>query len=654
MYRAILFLMILLPNAILTSFEKQDCELKISEGPAPAWVRSCSFSLEPIPLKPSQVNLQYLLSDVQRNFVEKSVYYHYAIKAVSQSGVSNIAQIDVDFSPSYENIVIHEIRVYRDGAWSDRLQTARHSLLQRESELERDLYDGVFSLVYFLDDVCEGDIVEYAFSIEGEFPYFSSHLTHAFHLQGGVVFERLHRRLLASQENALNLKLFNCAIEPQVSDLSNHVREWSWELTETTPFKYEEDTPAWYMPLAKIQFSQYATWREVIEKLLPIYVLPEDFLLEPSMEMAALVQKWMEATPDPQQRALLALRFVQEKVRYLGFEEGLDGFKPHDPRDVFQSRYGDCKDKTFLLHALLRLMGIDSTPVLIHSSKGKCLPDLLPMPFAFDHIALRIEIEGSEYWVDPTFYQQGGASLRDTFFPMYYWGLPISANETGLIRLPDNRDEKPLEIETSFYLTSPDSAQVKIVRAFSGGSADYLRRYLDWKGIQNFSDDFLQFLQKTYGSASVVSPLTVADDQENNVLVVTETFEVATKKRGGKKMLKVFSLAVSYYLDSGLNPERKTPFELAYPLWVKEHIHIENPYADWVVESSDYQHEHESLFYSHSEDKGGQLYDLFSELKHLSDHVPVDSLRDYWEITNEIEQESLFSISVVTPKRTAA
>ncbi|MBS0604443.1 MAG: DUF3857 and transglutaminase domain-containing protein [Verrucomicrobia bacterium] len=654
MQRALLFLFFIFPMAFLMGSEMQGEEESIFLGPPPAWVKQCDFPLEPVPLKPSQVNLQYLLTDTQCNWIEKSHYYHFAIKALTQVGVGHLGQLDIDFSPSYEKVVVHTIRVFRDGVWSDRLQSARYSVLQRESELDSDLYKGVLTLVYFLSDVTEGDIVEFAYSIEGEMPHFSTHLTDGFNLQGSVSFERLYRRLLVSPQTPVNYKLFNCSEEPHVVDLSPGVREWSWELLHTEPYSYDEDSPSWHLPFARVQFSQYGTWKEVIDKMLPIYALPDDLASDPSPDMLAQVEKWMEAAPSSLERAFLALRFVQEKVRYLGFEEGLDGFKPGDPRQVFERRFGDCKDKTFLLHALLQLMDIPSTPVLVHSDKGKNLPDALPFPFGFNHVILRIEIDGEEFWVDSTFYLQGGSSLRENFLPIYYWGLPVSSKETGLVEITGNYQETATLIDTSIVLLSKDLAQMKISTTYRGYKADFMRRNLDSRGKHNFSENVLGFLQKMYGSATAYAPLIISDDREKNVLTMTESYQVPTVKSRGHKVMKVFSSTIRNYLNSGLNPERSSPYAIIYPVWVKEHIHIENGFADWAPDSEEYAWEHEALFYSHSRTIGGQTCDVNFELRHLKDHVPTDALRDYWEITSEIEQDGFFQVSVLGTRKKAA
>lgn len=648
-----MFLLTLFPATFLMGLGRDGCEPPVFQAERPAWVKECSFSLEPLPLKPSQSNVQYLLTDIQRNFIEKSIYCHNVIKAISQIGVSNIAQIEIDYSPSYEKVVMHQIRVYRDGAWSDRLQSAEHSVLQRESDLERDLYDGRYTLVYFLEDICVGDILEYSFSLEGEMPYFDSHLTNMFLFQGSAVLEHLYRRMVFDKDCKFSYKLFHCDFKPTIGDLGNNVCEWEWEFVDVPAAPDEVGAPVWYWPIARAQFSQYSSWKEVIDKVLPLYELPAAFEENPPFEIVSQVEQWMQATSNPEERAFLALRYVQEKIRYLGFEEGLEGFKPHDPYVVFHKRFGDCKDKTFLLHALLKLMGISSTPVLVSSRNGSSLPDMLPMPFAFDHIVLKIEIGKFEFWVDSTLFEQGGSSLHDNFFPGYGWGLPLAPHAHELIVTPGNFTERPAEIETWYVVNSPTEAELRVVRTFHDFQAELMRRYITWQGFQGVSDDFLHFLQRTYGSAFVSSPIAIVDDVQTNTLTITENFQIAIQTRANKKILRIFSQAIRRYLDNGLNPKRSSPYAIAYPLWVKEHIHIENPFGEWGEIGHETKHEHESLFYSHSRTIGDYSFDLRYELRHLKDHVSLDALYQYWEIVNEIEMEWMFFVDVLNRKNEA-
>ena len=347
------------------------------------------------------------------------------------------------------------------------------------------------------------------------------------------------------------------------------------------------------------------------------------------------------------QRALCALRFVQDHVRYFGFEEGIHGFKPHDPRDVFFQNLGDCKDKTFLLHAFLKYMDIESTPVLVDTTEGKLLPDSIPFPFAFNHVILRIEIGGEQYWVDSTITLQGGTSLSENFCPIYFWGLPLGYGETDLVEVPGHFMEKPTLIDTSFGLISKREAVLTITRKFEGHKADAMRRFLNQIGTRNYSSDFCDMLQRNYGQASLVKSPVLSDDREKNVLTLTQCFLIPTDQGEGKITLRAFSMALLNYLQNDLNPERNAPYSLNFPVWVKEHLHVETPYIDWEFDSDEYQCEHESLFYSYFSKMKGSSSDVYFELKHLKDHVPIDAIREYWEITHEIEQDTFFIFYVV-------
>jgi hypothetical protein len=397
-----------------------------------------------------------------------------------------------------------------------------------------------------------------------------------------------------------------------------------------------------------VQFGQYKSWNDVIGKLLPFFTLDDGFELEIPPEMAALVQHWMQVTPEPSTRALLALRFVQDEVRYLGFEEGIDGIRPSDPRLVFQRRFGDCKEKVFLLHALLKCLRVESTPVLVHTTEGKFLPDSIPVPSAFNHIILRIEVEGAEFMVDATLTLQGGASLQDTFCPIYHWGLPLSCRENTLVAIPGRFEEEPTLIDTSFVMTSHEEAMLKIVRSFHGHKADAMRRFLNVIGTFNYTDDFCQTLQRNYGRASQACDPHLLDDRKKNLLVLTQSFHLPTEKKGGKRILRAFSMALLNYLESDLNPERKAPYALKFPMWVREQLHVETPYVEWEPETDDYQCGNESLYYCCQSKRGKASLDTSYELIHLKDHVPPSAIREYWEMTNEIGQEALLYVHVAT------
>jgi hypothetical protein len=50
--------------------------------------------------------------------------------------------------------------------------------------------------------------------------------------------------------------------------------------------------------------------------------------------------------------------WVQDRVKYIAFEEGLGGFVPRQAADVCRKRYGDCKDMASLITAMLKVANV--------------------------------------------------------------------------------------------------------------------------------------------------------------------------------------------------------------------------------------------------------------------------------------------------------
>ncbi len=77
--------------------------------------------------------------------------------------------------------------------------------------------------------------------------------------------------------------------------------------------------------------------------------------------------------------------WVARNIRYLGIYTGSGGYVPHSASSILKSKYGDCKDHATLLEALLRSIGIESSPALINSDTAYELPQL-PSFAVFDHV----------------------------------------------------------------------------------------------------------------------------------------------------------------------------------------------------------------------------------------------------------------------------
>lgn len=71
--------------------------------------------------------------------------------------------------------------------------------------------------------------------------------------------------------------------------------------------------------------------------------------------------------------------WVSKNIRYVAIYLGHGGVVPHSAQTILKNQYGDCKDHTVILAALLKAKGIDSSPALINLGENYTLPKLAVM-----------------------------------------------------------------------------------------------------------------------------------------------------------------------------------------------------------------------------------------------------------------------------------
>ncbi|MFL6202061.1 MAG: transglutaminase domain-containing protein [Thermoanaerobaculia bacterium] len=128
--------------------------------------------------------------------------------------------------------------------------------------------------------------------------------------------------------------------------------------------------------------------------------------------------------------ALLA--FARKQVRYVAVEVGIGGYRPHTPNEVLERRWGDCKDKAFLLIDLLREAGIEAWPVLVLSSGNGRVDREFPSP-QFNHAIVAVSAEGLGLTeADPV---AGGYLFVDPTQPLgaLSWLHPATQDQEALV-----------------------------------------------------------------------------------------------------------------------------------------------------------------------------------------------------------------------------
>ncbi len=116
-------------------------------------------------------------------------------------------------------------------------------------------------------------------------------------------------------------------------------------------------------------------------------------------EVRELSARLTATAESPREKLEAHLAFLRQKVRYTAVEVGIGGYRPSEPGEVLERKWGDCKDKAVLLIDLLAASGIESYPALILLDQRRRIDVEFPSPRAFNHLIVAVpesEVEVAE------------------------------------------------------------------------------------------------------------------------------------------------------------------------------------------------------------------------------------------------------------------
>ena len=143
--------------------------------------------------------MHYRVIDEQTRLLGKSeTNYLHVVRVIDEAaGLEGAAHIEIDFDPSYQKSTLHHLELVREGQRSSRLGK-RYPLLRRETQLEKQMYDGRQTLSIVVDDVRVGDEIDYDYSLAGSNPVFGGKFVRTLWMRNVRGPEALHQvRLLA-------------------------------------------------------------------------------------------------------------------------------------------------------------------------------------------------------------------------------------------------------------------------------------------------------------------------------------------------------------------------------------------------------------------------------------------------------------------------
>lgn len=584
-----------------------------------------------------------LLYDSQLDLRNPEHAWHYRTvqRVLTREGAERAAHVVVEFDPGYQRIDVHSVRILRGAEVIEHAKADAFQLLRRETNLERLVFDGRLTASLLIPDVRIGDIVDLAVTVYGNVPVLGRrHAAWIVFDSFNPWFEHRHR-LLRPLERHVVAKAYNDPPEPLIA-LAGQTEDVRWQLTGQERRTIEGLTPSWVLLRPTLQFSEFESWSDVARLLAPFYQAAE----LPSA-LAEEVDRLAAAHPEPDQRAVQWLRFVQRELRYFAFSLGEGGLTPRALYTIWTTRFGDCKDAATLYVAGARRMGLDACAALVSTTHGKSLNRFLPSSAVFDHCIVRLRLDERSYWLDPTASRQSG-TLKHVFQPHIGWALALSQATVELEELGGGEALHILHWEDDVTVgpkvTSPAIVRRKIDYSF--WAADAIRSRFANDGPSAFAQALLKELQNVWPDTTEIAAMEIQDDEDRNTITLSLNYEVRNcwKSANGESQLKlVAARALGGELQALPGERRETDIALGRPRKMTAFLQMNMP-SRWRGDGWLYHLETPGVRFIDRSVVNGRMITASQELVIDAWSVSATQLKAYNDIANKL-RENLFILT---------
>jgi transglutaminase-like putative cysteine protease len=416
-----------------------------------------------------------LESDGRSSYTNRQVGQILTTKAVENWG-----ELTFWYTEGRSRIVINRIRVIGpDG-------TVLHDgpAHQQDVSPSAESGDPVFSdrrgIQVTLAGIAPGTLVDYSYTLETVKPALPGDFLYYWFINGDSPVRRSRFTLDTPVELSPRLRVRNIGGTPVDSVIAGR-RIRRWAIADIPAIAWQTYSGAPNAVVASIRVGSAESWRSVgawYDSL-----AHDRYALTPEIVAAHTHELQGARTMDDSLRA--TYRWVAQDFRYVSLSLGEGSYQPRSPREVFESRFGDCKDKTVLFVTLARRMGVTSYPVLVRSDAT--VDSLQPSIKQFDHLIAAVERAGKTRYLDVTAdlnpYDELPSSLQGAV------GLALPAAGPKIVVLPaspadSNRHDE--EIVGSFARDGRFVGRVTLTA--SGTEQDGLREELAGLKDQEASD----------------------------------------------------------------------------------------------------------------------------------------------------------------------
>lgn len=525
------------------------------------------------------VTRDLLLSEAGYRFEADGTYtsvhreiYH----CITQEDAQNSSVLQCAWSPWYQDEPQLKARVITPDGKVHSLNQATIEKVRIPSSLQNVFTDQML-LRAPLPAVAVGAIVESTVRIRHRPEVIKSGEFDQFVLGRGTLGMTRKSRLLLDYAPSVEPKfrVVNSDVRPQRSRAGKYERlVFEAENSPSLLDDYEEELPPSVHQFPTIAFSTGSSWEDAATEYARIV---EEQLAD--ADLTSQVRPIVSLKLPREKLVASLVRALHERVRYTGIAFGNAAIVPNSPMLTLRRGYGDCKDKSLLLVAMLRAAGIPANVALIRSGPGEDIYPELPALTQFDHAIVHIPGD-TPIWIDATADQLEVGQLP--YYVQDRYTLVAGANQK-LTRTPlgESRDNRIVTTRT-YRLKEGVPSELETKTEYFGHLASTYRSAYAQMTRKQIADGMRQQGTELYGA----SKMNHFDYSSTRVRAPGESFYVEASYKeatlaevvGADATAVVFPVRILSRLPQALLPDPQVDDMFGSPEPGKKRRHLVRPF----------------------------------------------------------------------------
>jgi len=307
---------------------------------------------------------------------------------------------------------------------------------------------------------------------------------------------------------------------------------------------------------------------------------------------------------------------------------------PNPPDLVLQRRFGDCKDKAFLMVTMLSELGIQAQPALVNTTLRRGMDKYKATPSVFNHVIVHLNFAGKEYWLDPTRSRQLG-DLAYLFQPNYDRALILAPQTRGLSVMqysPVNTYKRLVHTKIDATGDYKQAVKIQVDTITSAASTESMRGSLATDSLESLQKSYLNYFARYYPKIKVAAPIQVKEDAAQNQLTISEFYEVpdfwVRNEEKSRLQSEFYSPDIEYYLHRPNQMNRNAPMRLEHPVELDQLTEIKLP-AHWNLKDEAQSVYNDYFKFDHSVQSRDKLVTIRDRYFSMKDEVVPEKIASY-------------------------